>query len=451
MKYLQSNRRNFLKGAAAASGGLFVPNLLLSQDGAASKKLAIACIGVGGKGGSDMETAAINNEIVAICDVDANNLANAAKKYPNAKQFRDFREMFAAMADKIDAVTVSTADHAHYPAAMEALKHGKHICVQKPLVNTLWEARELHKAARKKGVITQMGNQGHTGDGMRFIKEWIGQGIVGKVKEIHVWSNRPIWPQGNAVSWKEGEVPQHLDWKLWLAQSPDRPYSGDIHPFKWRGFREYGAGAMGDMGCHLLDGPFYALGLTAPTKIEAESEELTDIAWPKASKITCHFSNVPGHGDITLTWYDGNRKPERPKELGEGRELSNGGFLIVGEEGTLYDQSDYCQSPRLLNEEKMKAWIQGKPEKTLERSPAAGRPQEEWTIAIKNGKEFDFMSHVDYAVPLTELCLLGNFAITAGKPLEWDAAKGESNIPEANKYLKRAAYRDGYEYTADSI
>src|SRR6201999_487099 len=222
-----------------------------------SRKVGYAAIGCGGKGFSDLEKAGKGNEVVALCDVDAKNLAKAALKFPNAKQYRDFRKMLDEVKE-IEAVTVSTPDHAHFPAAMHAIALGKHVCVQKPLVNTLWEARELYKAAKKKGVITQMGNQGHTYDDNRIVKEWIAAGVIGKVKEEHVRTNREFWQQGKDVSCKPGEGPANLDWDLWLAATPEHAYSPDIHPFKWRGFIEWGAGAFGDMGCHLIDAASWA-------------------------------------------------------------------------------------------------------------------------------------------------------------------------------------------------
>ena len=194
-----TSRRGFLRGTAMTAGGIFMPNIILSQEGGA-KKLNFAAIGVGGKGSSDVANAAKVANIVAICDVDRKTLKDAKGKYADAETFEDFREMFDKMGDKIDGVTISTPDHAHYPAAMEAIKRGKHVCVQKPLVNRIWEANQLHQAAKKKGVHTNMGNQGHTGEGIRVLKEWIAAGAIGKVKEIHVWTNRPIWPIGRPGS-----------------------------------------------------------------------------------------------------------------------------------------------------------------------------------------------------------------------------------------------------------
>jgi predicted dehydrogenase len=453
-----SSRRSFLKGLTATTAtGIAMPNLLLrAQETPAGKKLGIGCIGVGGKGFSDMMSASWENEIVAICDVDSNNLAKAAAKFPNAKQYRDFREMM----DKekgIDGVTISTPDHSHYPAAMHTISLGKHICVQKPLVNTLWEAHELHKAAAKKGIITQMGNQGHTFEENRLLKEWFDAGVVGTVKEIHVWTNRPVWPQGMAANAKPAQpAPDTLDWKLWLAQSPDADYRPDIHPFKWRGLFEYGAGALGDMGCHNLDPLVWALGLGVPDRIEAVADGLTDIAWPRGAKVVYHWEKVPGHGEIKLTWYEGINTDGSPclppPPAGLDAPISKTGFYVIGSEGILYNQGDQASNLTILPEARSVEFLSSPPEKSLDRSPTPGDPQREWSLAIKQGKHFPFMSQFDYAVPLTELCLLGALAIRTGTAIKWDQEKYLAvGNDAANKLIKRAQYREGWEYSADKI
>jgi len=453
---LQPTRRGFLKfSAAAAAAGIFAPSILRAED--VAKKINFAGIGVGGKGASDIANAAKEANIVALCDCDRDRLKKALEKYPNAKTFESFREMFDAMGDKIDGVTISTPDHTHFPAAMEAIKRGKHICVQKPLVNRIWEANQLHEAAKKKGVKTNMGNQGHTGEAIRSMKEWLGAGIVGKVKELHVWTNRPIWPQGVAgkAKIKPGALPASLNWPSWLAQCPDIEYLEGLHPFAWRGHLEYGAGAMGDMGCHLLDGPFWGCELGEPYKIEAECQELTDLTWPKASKVEAHFKTEL-FGKIKLVWYEGGLKPEMPKDLPEKTAAEwdkvKGGFIIKGEEGTIFNAGDYCNSPQLLPVEKHQQWVLKNPvSRTIERCLAPGDPQLELVRAIAQGKTCG--GSFDYSVPLTKLCLLGNLAIShPGKSLEWDSAKQEvSNHADANKLLKRVAVRNGWDYSAASV
>lgn len=454
---LQDTRRGFIRKAAAATGGIFAPNLLMSAEGG-KKTINVAGIGCGGKGDSDIGTAAEGANIVAFCDVDSNTLAKALAKYPDAKGFKNFREMFDAMGDKIDMVTVSTPDHAHYPAAMEAIKRGKHVCVQKPLVNRIWEANELHQAAKKKGVKTNMGNQGHTGEQIRQLKEWVSAGIVGNVKEIHVWTNRPIWPQGDEAkaSYKQGTAPANLSWTDWLAAQPDTPYIEGVHPFKWRGHRQFGAGAMGDMGCHIMDGPFFSCDLGEPYKLEAEVGELTDVSWPQWSHVICYFKH-PKFGEVKLHWYEGKKdgvpmKPQRPAKLEETRDWNkmNGGFIIVGDEDSILNVGDYCEHLEVAgNREKLVKFLKDTP-KTLERSLAPGKPQLELVRAIEEDKICG--SNFDYSVPLTKLCLFGNLAIASpGKVLNWDSATQKSDNEDANKLITRAAYRAGWEYSAAKI
>lgn len=470
------NRRAFLRNSMLSAGGIFVPNLLLGQEGGV-KKLNVAGIGgAGGKGASDVAIAAEGANIVAICDIDSSRLDDAKKKYPGAKMFQSFREMFDTMGDQIDMCTVSTPDHAHYPAAMEAIKRGKHVCVQKPLVNRIWEANELHEAAKKKGVKTNMGNQGHTKETIRQLREWMGAGIVGNVKEVHVWTNRPIWPQGfeaqaiysgkqapKSRNKKEapaevppGQVPANINWQNWLAQVPDSPYIPGLHPFAWRGSREFGAGAMGDMGCHIMDGPFWACDLGEPYKLEAEVGELTDVSWPMWSHVICYFKH-PKYGEIKLHWYEGKKdgvavKPARPAKLEEGRDFDKmiGGFMIVGDEDTILNSGDYCENLEVVGNRAKFAKFYKETPKTIERSLAPDKPQLELVKAIEQNKICG--SNFDYSVPLTKLCLFGNLAIAnPGKVINWDSSKQETDSAEANKLIKRAAVRNGWEYSAASI
>ncbi len=468
----RTSRRNFLKGlAVTTAGGIVIPHFAIGQGGTpALRKLGIAAIGCGGKGASDLEGASRDNEVVALCDVDENTLNKAAAKFPNAKKYRDFRKMLDEVKE-IEAVTVSTPDHAHFPAAMHAIALGKHVCVQKPLVNTLWEARELHLAAKKKGVITQMGNQGHTFDDNRVVKEWIAAGVIGKVQEIHVWTNRPIWPQGKSAILKGGDIPANVDWPLWLAATPDHSYSPDIHPFKWRGFLEWGAGAFGDMGCHLIDAASWALDLGVPKYATAtQVDDLTEVAWPTGAIVKMEFPGVKNHGDVMMTWYEGKKPdgaqylPELPSAIDTAEAFKNadpkkdgkmpiGGWIIVGTEGVIFNGADQAKNPQIWPKARREAVLANPPAKTLERSPKAGAPQEEWTLAIKNGKPFDFMSQFDYSVPLTELTLVGGLAMHfPGRRLEWDAAAlAVPGVPEAAKFIKRAAYRKGWEYSSAKV
>ncbi len=449
-----TTRRKFIQVAGVAgASALAFPSILRAQN--PGRRLNIAAIGGGGgKGESDLSGAAEGNNVVAICDVDRPRLAKALAKYnlPADRGFTDFRRMLDTVKE-IEACTVSTADHAHFPAAMHAISLGKHVCVQKPLVNSLWQANEIHKAAKKKRVVTNMGNQGHTGEGLRLLKEWVGQGAIGKVREINVWTNRPIWPQGSAASYAKGKpTPATVDWEAWQAGASASPYIDGLHPFAWRGHRVYGAGAMGDMGCHLLDGPFWALDLGAPTKITAEVVyDLSPESYPKGAIVSCQFPKA----GVVLRWHEGRGpddkalKPAQPAEYDQPKpwgEIS-GGFIMRGDKGIILDTSDYCQKPALLPAGKHSDFMATNPAKTLKRSTHPGNPQAEWTHAIKNGLVCG--SNFDYAVPLTELCLLGNLAMIAGGTIEWDARKRRvTGRPDLDKFIKRPVFGSSYNYHA---
>ncbi|MCX8510294.1 MAG: Gfo/Idh/MocA family oxidoreductase [Chthoniobacteraceae bacterium] len=439
------SRRRFIQASSLSLGALFFPHILRGQ---APKKLQLAGIGVGGKGKVDILNASMGAEIAALCDVDRSRLEAAKALYPNARTFESFREMFEVMGNTIDAVTVSTPDHSHFPAAMEAIRRGKHVCVQKPLVNRVWEASQLLAAAREKGVVTNMGNQGHLLDGIRQLKEYLELGIIGRVKEIHVWTNRPIWPQGGKA--RDGMVaaiaPATLNWEAWLAQCPAGEYLPGLHPFAWRAHREYGSGAIGDMGCHTLDGPFYACELGDPYRLQADVEDLTDLTFPTSSNITMwHKTRL--FGEVKVIWYDGSRKPERPAELDESEDWSKAkaGALYIGEEGKLICIGDHARTPRLLPYAKHEDWLAKKmPQPTIERATAKN-PQIEFVEAVLAGGKCG--SNFEYAVPLTRYGLLGNIAVqNPGKELEWDAATQHfKNSPEANLLLKRPSVKKGWE------
>ncbi len=440
------SRRDFLKAATISSAPLLFPHILRGQ---APKKLQFGAIGVDGKGRSDLLNTSAGAEIVALCDVDRIKLDRAKVLVPNARLFQDFREMFATMGDALDGVTISTPDHAHFPAALEAIRHGKHVCVQKPLVNRVWEANRLLSVSREKGVITNMGNQGHLIEGLRLLKEYLELGVIGRVREIHVWTNRPIWPQGSKArdTMVAATAPDSLNWDAWLAQCPESAYLPGLHPFAWRAHREYGSGAMGDMGCHTLDGPFFACELGDPYKVSAEVDDLTETTFPTASTITL-FHKTRLFGEVKLVWYDGNRKPERPAELDESEDWSKAkaGALYIGEEGKLICIGDHASKPRVLPYAKHDEWLaRALPKPTLERATAKN-PQIELVEAILAGGRCG--SNFEYAVPLTRYGLLGNIAVlNPGKDLEWDTANQRfTNSEEANRLLKRPELRKGWEF-----
>jgi predicted dehydrogenase len=371
---------------------------------------------------------------------DGQNTPEQQAKYDKAVKYRDFREML----DKekiLDAVTVSTPDHNHAVIAMMAIKMGKHVFVQKPLTHTVKEARMLAEAAKKAGIVSQMGNQGHSKEGARLICEWLWDGAIGPVDEVHVWTNRPIWPQGIDAPQETPSCPPTLDWNLWIGPAPWRFYHPAYHPFNWRGWWDFGTGALGDMGAHLMDQPFWALDLGHPKTIQASSTRFTKDSYPVAETVTYEFPARGKQPPVKLTWYDGGLAPMRPKELENGRMMGDegGGVLFVGKKGRLMCGT-YGENPRLLPEKLMKDYK--RPPKTIPRSPGI---HEEWIAAIKEGKKST--TDFSYSATLTEVMLLGNVAMRTAETktvLEWDPVKMEfPNLPEANQYLHKE-YRQGW-------
>jgi len=452
MKNKVISRRDFMgRTATAAAGLMIVPRHVLGGRGytAPSDTVNIGCIGVGGKGSSDIRSCSTEN-IVALCDVDDTQMARFLKSdrntpeqkamYDKAAKYQDFRVMLKKEKD-IDAVTVSTPDHCHAVAAMMAMKMGKHMFVQKPLTHTIKEARALAETAKKMGVVTQMGNQGHAGEGGRLINEWIWDGAIGEVREVHCWTNRPIWPQGIDAPQEIPSVPSTLNWDVWLGPARFRPYHPAYHPFKWRGFWDFGTGALGDMGAHILDHPFWALKLGHPTSVQASSTPFTKDSCPIAEIVTYEFPQRGNLPPVTLKWYDGGMMPPRPEGLEPGRMMgdSGGGGIFVGSKAKLMF-STYGDNPRIVPESKMKEYK--RPEKTIPRSPGI---QAEWIEAIKSGKKSS--TDFSYSGKLTEVMLLGNAAVLAQEhktALEWDGGKMEfTNLPEANRFL-HFEYRPGW-------
>jgi hypothetical protein len=455
-----TNRRDFLKTTTLAGFGFWVSaRNAFPQSKSANEKLNIAVIGCGGKGESDLAAVGENDNIVALCDVDSRPLDTAAKKYPQAKKYQDFRKLLEE-EKSLDAVVVATPDHCHAPASVMAMKLGKHVYCQKPLTHSVYEARVMRETAAKMKVATQMGNQGTSENGFRRAIEVIQSGAIGQVKEAHIWSNRPIWPQG--IERPEGSkpVPAYLNWDLWLGPAPERPYwEGEgpkgfkcYHPFQWRGWWDFGTGALGDMACHTANLTFMALKLEYPILIEAESSGVNKDTAPERSKI--HFE-FPARGNLPplkFMWYDGGNLP--PEELtsglkGRGKrrkkdkeapapdKIPISGCLLVGTEGVLFSPDDYGATFQLFPEEKF-AEYKG-PSESLPRSPGHYK---EWLIACKGGPRA--VSNFDYAALLTETILLGNLAVRTGKKLDWDGpAMKAKNCPEADQYVKRE-YRKGY-------
>jgi len=400
----------------------------------ANEKLNIAGIGVGGKGESDIKSLSQGSNIVALCDVDEVRAAETFKEFPNVKRYRDFRDMLDKEGNNIDAVTVSTPDNVHTVAAMAAMQLGKHVYVQKPLAHDIYEARMLTEAARKYKVATQMGNQGHAGEGVKRVCEWIWAGRIGQVREVYIWTNRPVWPQPVARPTDTPPIPETLDWNLWLGPAPERPYHPVYLPHNWRGWWDFGCGALGDMGCHIMDASYTALKLGYPTAVESESEGNTQESGPKWSIVRYEF---PTRGDmppVKVTWYDGGKKPPRPEGISADEKLGDGdnGTLFIGNKGML-TCGEYSGSPRLVPYEKPDV------PRTLPKSPGH---YEEWVLACKGGEPAG--GNFDYAGPFSEMVLLGNLAIRTGKRIEWDGPNMKcTNLPEAEHYVKRE-YREGW-------
>jgi len=487
-------RRKFIKTTSLATGALAfgVPALLRGQN--LNSKLNIACVGIGGKGRSDTDACAGEN-IVALCDVDSGSDAyeTQTKKYPSAKFFKDFRQMLDQMGSQIDAVNVSTPDHMHAIVASAAMKKGKHVFCQKPLTQTIYEARYLRKMAHERKLVTQMGNQGSAADGLRRGVETIQDGLIGQVHEVHVWTNRPVWPQAMDRPTGEDPIPATLDWDVWIGPAPMRPYvgvrdpekkDGVYEPFNWRGWLDFGCGALGDMGCHTVNLPFRALDLGDPTEIEAMPfGKMNKESFPVGSKIRYAFPKRTGHiplehpsffhrsrkvehDPMTLWWYDGGQPdPSAP----DGHDFSNkppaeltadivallgeiprSGCLLIGDAGTVFSPDDYGTSffVKLKGEEKFLHYTKhpamAKYPERIPRNPYGNKKgaggvlahAQEWLVAIKENKPETCYSRFDIATPLTEIMLLGCLSLRTGQKIEWDGHKAK-NCPEAAQFIRR--------------
>jgi predicted dehydrogenase len=426
----RSSRRDFLKIAGLTGLGVWVGSRALGAE-SPNERIRFACIGVGGKGDSDTADAARFGDVVAICDVDETTLDKAARKYPMARKFTDYREMLEVMEESIDAVTVSTPDHHHAPAAALAMRKKKHCFCQKPLTHSIYEARRLGEIARDRKVATQMGNQGTASSGLRKSAAMVKAGILGTVHEVHVWTNRPIWPQGGTRP-EPTDPPANLHWDLWLGPAPERPYASGYHPFAWRGWWDFGTGALGDMACHTVNMPFMALDLRNPTSVVAETSGHNHDSYPKWSIIHFEFPATDQRPAVTMTWYDGGKRP--PTELLEGKEPAGSGSLIVGEKGKLYSLDDYGSDRILL----------GGVQEVEVSFPESPGHFAEWVRAIKGGEPAMSNFH-DYSGPLTETILLGNLAVWAdGKKIEWDAKHLKAKNAREVERIIHPEIRHGY-------
>ncbi|MBM3858803.1 MAG: Gfo/Idh/MocA family oxidoreductase [Verrucomicrobia bacterium] len=447
MKHLIT-RRQFLMSTALAAGSAALGGCAtrstvvraVPRRVSPNEKLNIGIIGCGGKGASDAAGVAGEN-IIALCDVDEIVLNRAAKKYPGAKLYRDFRRMLDEVKT-LDAVTISTPDHQHAPAAMRAITRGLHVYVQKPLTHNIWEARQLTEAARRHRVATQMGNQGTSSEEIRRLVEMIQADAIGHVREVHLWTNRPIWPQGKDRPPGSDPVPAHLDWDLWLGPAPVRPFKDKYpdekrhvyHPFCWRGWWDFGTGALGDIACHTMNAPMWALKLGAPVSVEVvDAAEVKKESFPSWSIIRWDFAARGNLPPVKLFWYDGGQCPPTPPEMEDRHFNKEHGALYIGDKGKIY-------AGRLLPESRMKEFTP--PPATIPRIPG-GDHYQDWLIACKGGRPA--CSSFDFAGPLTELVLLGNIALRLGRKIGWDARRLRvPHCSEAGQHIRRA-YRKGWE------
>ena len=446
------SRRGFLRTASAAGLILVPEGLALGY--AANETVNLGIIGAGGMGhGNRLWFKRIGgNHVVALCDADRRTLETAVKDHPGAKTYVDYRKMLADEKN-LDAVMVSTPDHHHFPASMLAIKLGKAVCTEKPLTHSVWEARQLALAAAKHKVATQMDNEGHATEGLRRCVEWIQSGAVGRIREAHIWTDRPIWPQGIKDRPPSKPAPASLAWDLWIGPAPYRDYHDSLHPFAWRGWWDFGTGALGDMGCHFWDSAVWGLKLGHPDTVEAEHEGNSRETGPRWSVVTYRF---PARGDlppVTVKWWDGRRPrktsdghvvydianlPPPPPDFEPDRKLPSNGSMFLGEKGTILVTD--TSSPRLVPESRMKDFKQPAPF-----IPRVRDHKIEWLEAIKGGKPAS-SNFPDYGSHLAEVVLLGNVAIRAGKKIEWDGASLKAtNCPEADQYVRRE-YRRGWEF-----
>jgi predicted dehydrogenase len=450
------SRRQFIRSTTFAAGAAALSGPFIVRGQNLNSRIQVGVIGAGGKGSSDTdETAKAGGVIVGLCDVDKGTLASRGEKYPNAKRYQDFRKMLTEMDKEIDAVIVATPDHMHAPASIMAMNMKKHCFTQKPLVHSVYEARRMREVAKKMKVATQMGNQGSAGPGLRRAVEVIQAGVIGKPLELHVWSNRPIWPQGIERPTGEDAVPDTLDWDQWLGPAPWRPYKKDTyHTFKWRGWQDFGTGALGDMACHTVNMPFRALKLGYPNQIEAVSTGMNKETYARSSKIRFQFPAREGLPPLSFWWYDG--KPDgsdtyRPHAdltgdiVAKQGKLPGSGCLIIGDKGRVFSPDDYGSQffVRLKDEQQLIPSKEHEAVKAVPESiPRSPGHYVEWIEAIKGGRPA--YSNFDIAAYLTEIILLGCVALRVGHKLDWDGPKMRAtNCQEAAQYVKRE-YRQGW-------
>lgn len=437
------SRRRFLQASTASALAFqIVPAHVLGGPGkkAPSEKLAIAGIGVGGQGAGDLREMA-GEAIVALCDIDSKKAANTFKTYEKAEKFKDYRIMLDKFGKSIDAVMVATPDHMHAPIALLYMRAGKHAYVEKPMAHSIEECRVMQKVAKETGVVTQMGNNGHAGEGLRQTKEWLDAGAIGTVKEIHCWSDRPgkFWKQDLDTPEETPPVPEELDWDLFLGGAPQRPYHPVYHPRAWRGWFDFGTGALGDMAVHNMDPAFFALDLGAPIAAKAQTSPIKKESYPAWQIITYEFAAKGNRPAVNMIWYDGGKMPETPELVKKEYSLPDNGIMYIGEKGVMVG-GGWSGVPRLFPVERRREFKL--PEKTIPRSKLGHRG--EWIQACKDVKPEDAMAGFDYSAPFTEALLVGNLAVRLQKRVEWDSANMKCpNAPEAEPMIRKT-YRAGF-------
>ncbi len=475
--FSSANRRDFVKSTAALGVGYWVAGgTSLRASTSKLEQIQFGCIGIGGKGSSDSANAKLHGQVVAVCDIDENRLSEANSKFPGAKQYFDYRKMLDESGDSIDAVTVSIPDHSHAVAALQAMRMGKHCFCQKPLTHSIEEARMMGDVAREGKLVTQMGNQGTAESNLRLSAALIRKGVVGTVKEVHVWTNRPVWPQSYGLKVKTSPGADATDeqkadwdrnmkavhWDEWIGPAKMRAYSPEIHPFKWRGFWAFGTGALGDMACHTLNMSYMALDLKFPTSVVAKNPKHDGICYPESSTIDFEFPEYKGRAPVKMVWYDGGDRPSEelmkdlPKEddgNGNKRHYTSAA-LVIGDKGMFYSPGDYGGDSRntglivdgeFINQRRI---IRGSVEgftdfKDIEYVKSPGHFKE-FANAI-NGEGVAVSNFPDYSGPLSETILLGNLAVWSGKKVEWNASDMiAADADDSVQQMIRHEYENGY-------
>ena len=439
-------RRSFIKSSAISSGILLAPNLLSANN---INKLNIAVIGVGGRGRANWSQVP-NENIVAMCDVDFNRASRGFNLQPNAKRYKDYRVMFDEMANQIDAVIISTPDHTHFPATMIAMELGKHVYVEKPLAHSVWQLRTLKKAANYYGIVSQMGNQGHTTNGIRLIKEWYEQGILGEVKEVHAWHGkfnfRPnfYWTKPVSFPPPEHPIPENFDYDLWLGPAKYRPFNSAYHPLAWRGFYDFGNGMLGDWSAHTLDGPFWALNLGMPLSVETKAPNpMTKHGFIADESVTkFEFGSRGNKPPVTLKWYEGGEKPEIKPEWNLDK-LPNAGMVMIGDKNTLITGGRPDRPKLIMSDNDWKEFQNNPPKKYIPRV-GENKPVDEWIDAIKNNKLPG--SNFNYSAELTEMAIVGSLAQRFVTKIDYDSKNMKiTNNKLVDSYIKEPV-RDGWSY-----